>query len=129
MPVRSVVHVVATTLAIALSLLAIRAPSADAQESNPDAAQQLADRFAPIMMIKAQSQPCDEDGEPYGPTAVDIVLDNPEVLLRQVGAGDPVVLSGPTASDVFELGEGFFLDFPGGAYEPGCIYERDSVPE
>lgn len=87
--------------------------------------QELAERYAPIMMLKAQDAPCDDDGEPYGPTAVDIVLDNPEVLLRQVGNGDPVVRAAPSASDLFGLGEGFFLDFPGTSLAPGCVYETD----
>ena len=90
-----------------------------------DPAQQLVERFAPIIMLKQQSQACDVDGEPYGPTAVDIVLDNPEVALRQVGRSDPVVTWGPSAADLAGLGEGFFLDFPGSSLSPGCVYERD----
>ena len=30
-----------------------------------DPEQELADRYAPIMMLKAQDGECDEDGEPY----------------------------------------------------------------
>ncbi len=94
------------------------APAADLQ-------QQLADRFAPIMMLKEQSAECDTEGEQFLPSVVDIVLDNPEVALRQVGGGDPVVMRGPGASDLVGLGQGFFLDFPGSSLEPECIYERD----
>jgi hypothetical protein len=88
-------------------------------------AQRLAERFAPIIMLKAQVDDCDPDGEPYGPTSVEIVLGNPEVALRQVGGGDPVVMRAPLGSDLIGLGEGFFLDFPGDSLEPGCVYERD----
>ena len=76
-------------------------------------------------MVKQQSEDCDNDGEPYGPTAVDIVLDNPEVALRQVGRDDPIVTWAPSAADLSDLGEGFFLDFPGSSLSPECIYERD----
>ncbi len=90
-----------------------------------DAAQRLADRYAPVMMLKAQQNPCDTEGEQYAPTTVDIVLDNPQVFLRQLGTDNPVLMNGPGASDVFGLGEGFYLDFPGSALAPGCIYEQD----
>ncbi len=103
-------------------------PAASAEDlgrDNPGGAQELADKYAPVMMLKSQEQPCDADGEPYGPTSIDIVLDNPEVLLRQLGTGNPVVMRGPGADDLFRLGEGMYLDFPGGALEPACIYETD----
>jgi Vacuolar protein sorting-associated protein 62 len=31
----------------------------------------------------------------------------------------------PGASDLANLGEGFYLDFPGDALKPGCLYEKD----
>ena len=31
----------------------------------------------------------------------------------------------PSASDLFGLNQGFYLDFPGSALSPGCIYEQD----
>lgn len=111
-----------------MGLLVPVAPPAvadDLAKENPDAAQELAERYTPVIMVKSQEEACDTDGEPYGPTAIDIVLDNPDVLLRQVGTGNPVVMRGPGASDLFGLGEGFFVDFPGGTFEPDCIYERD----
>ena len=100
-------------------------PVAPGQAAESDAAQQLAERFAPIMMLKQQSEDCDPDGEPYRPGLVDVVLDNPAVALRQVGNADPVVKWAPSASDLFGLNQGFYIDFPGGALSPGCIYERD----
>ncbi len=64
------------------------------------------------MMLKQQEDDCDPDGEPYRPTAVDIVLDNPEIALRQVGGGDPVVTRGPSAADLAGLERGFLPRLP-----------------
>ena len=106
--------------------LSVRPGSAqDLVRDQPDAARELAERYAPIVRIKAQENPCDVTGEPYAPTTVDIVLDNPEVLLRQLGSGDPVLTRAPGAADLFGLGEGAFLDFPGSVLDPGCLYETD----
>jgi hypothetical protein len=99
--------------------------AAPRQTPQPDAAQQLVERFAPILMLKQQAEDCDPDGEPYRPEPVDIVLDNPQVALRQVGNADPVVKWAPSASDLFGLDQGFYIDFPGSALSPGCTYERD----
>jgi hypothetical protein len=85
------------------------APVADGglgDSASGDAAQQLVDRFAPIMMMKHQESACDENGEPFLPSSVDIVLDNPEVSLRQLSLEDPVVMRAPGASDIAGLGEG-----------------------
>jgi len=88
-------------------------------DSADDLDQQLAEKYAPIVMLVAQEAPCDSDGEQYAPTAVDIVLDNPDVVLRQVGNNDPVLMRAPGAADLFERSEGFYLDFPGSALQPG----------
>src|SRR6478735_2382402 len=101
------------------------AGSAHAESFDDDAAQQLADRFAPIAVITQQSAECADDGERYLPMNVDAVLGNPEVALRQLGTENPVVKWAPTAEDLYGLGEGFYLDFPGATLEPACIYERD----
>jgi hypothetical protein len=85
----------------------------------------LAARHRPLIVVKDQTEPCDTDGEAWLPTRIDIVLDNPEVLLRQVGRGDPVVMRGPTSNDLYRGSSGLFLDFPGLALEPGCTFERD----
>lgn len=113
----------AALLALAILLACALATPAAGQEDA--AAQRLADRHAPVMMLKAQEHPCDTKGEQYAPTSVDIVLGNPQIFLRQVGAANPVLMNGATASDVFGLGGGFYLDSPGDALAPGCIYEED----
>lgn len=97
-------------------------PSGDAPTAEEIA---LAERHAPIVFVRQQDGPCDTDGEPFEPAPVDIVLDNPEVLLRQVGNDDPVTVIGPSAADIFDLREGWYLDFPGDALEPGCVFEED----
>ena len=127
---RTMVRSAAALLVALVAVLAVTGGTASAdqpaQQSSPDELrQQLAERFAPIMMLKQQEEECSTDGEQYRPGPIDIVLDNPEIALRQVGRSDPVVMRAPRASDLFGLGEGFFLDFPGNSLTPGCIYERD----
>ena len=116
-----------TTVAtvVAVSSLALIALSATAALGQDDPRQELAERYAPVSTLKAQEAECDSNGEQYAPMAADIVLDNPQILLRQVGNGDPVVAVGPSAADLHSLGEGFYLDFPGDALDPGCLYEKD----
>lgn len=90
-----------------------------------DAERELAVRHAPVLVIREPSEACKADGERFLPIAVDALLDNDQVLLRQVGREDPVVERGPSAAELFDHGEGFYLDFPGGALSPGCIYDAD----
>ena len=123
-PTARAVILLAVVMAVSASAV-VPAAAQDLVREQPDAARELAERHAPIVMIKAQDGPCDPDGEPYAPTSVDIVLDNPEVVLRQLGSGDPVLTRGPGAADLFGLGQGVFLDFPGGTLDPQCLYETD----
>ena len=88
-------------------------------------AQELADRYAPIVALKAQEEPCDDKGEPYRPTSVEMVLGNPDVKLRGPGRGHPVVTTAPTAADLYGKGLEYFLDFPGNPLKPGCRFETD----
>lgn len=102
-------------------------PAAAAEISDPtgDAAQQLAGRYSPIFMLREQSADCDTEGEPFAPMPVDVILDNPDVLLRQAGEADPIVTRAPSAGDLYERGPGFFLDFNGLALQADCVYEFD----
>ncbi len=115
-----------TVVAVLLMLVALglSAPSATAQAPT-EPAEQLAERYAPVLKIREQTEECDTGGERFGPVSVDSVLDNDQILLRQVGANDPVMMSGPGAADLFDVGAGFYLDFPGDALAPECVYERD----
>ncbi|MGN6484099.1 MAG: hypothetical protein ACTHMX_06825, partial [Thermomicrobiales bacterium] len=61
------------------------------------AEQELADKYAPVAMLKKQLKPCDPSGEQYLPIAVDVSLNYPEVKLRRdAGEGeaeDPVIMT------------------------------------
>ena len=115
---------VAMLTLVATSFAEVGAVSAQGNaDSTPE--QLLVEKFAPIIMLKAQEEACDPDGEPYAPTSVEIVLDNPDILLRQVGNDDPVIMRAPTASDLYGRSLGFFLDFAGSSYKPACLYEQD----
>lgn len=92
-----------------------------------DAAQQLADKYAPIVMMRAQENgPCDDSEEQYAPpTSVNAVLGNPAVrLLRRGPHGVEVIRRAPTATDIAGLGEDHYLDLPGNPLNPGCTYAR-----
>ena len=55
----------------------------------------------------------------------DIVLGNPEVMLKGPGRGNPVVERAPTAADLYDRGVGYFLNFPGNPNVPRCTYDKD----
>ena len=118
--------VVVVTAVFVAALTAVVATPVSVGAADVDgASEQLAQRFAPVVVVRDQNEECDTDGEPFEPAPVEIVLDNPEVFLRQVGNDDPVLMHAPGASDIFDLREGWYLDFPGDALEPGCIFEQD----
>jgi len=104
----------------------VRSQPAAAQQS--DAAQQLADKYAPVMMFKNQDAECDYDGEAYSPTTVDWLWNNPDVQLKAVGDGDAkndlVVKSAPSAQDLVTAGPDTYLDFAGDPRNPGCYFEN-----
>jgi hypothetical protein len=87
--------------------------------------EQLVAKYAPIVYLGRQDEKCDSDGDPFDPAPVEIVLDNPEVTLREDVPGRPVVMEGPGAQDIFDKDIGFFLEFPGNPRRPGCTYDRD----
>ena len=89
------------------------------------AEEQLVAKYAPIVYLGRQDVECDEDGDPFDPSPVEIVLDNPEVTLRQDAPDKPVVMEAPGAEDLLGKDFGFFLDFPGNPRRPGCTYDSD----
>jgi hypothetical protein len=99
--------------------IAAVAPAAGAPTS-PE--QQVAERYAPVLMVEPQSRECGP-GEAYRPADVDILFGREGVVLRN--SAGKVVKSSPTAADVFGLGAGYYLDFPGNPLKPGCGYEKD----
>ena len=107
-------------------LLMLFGDHATAQEVS-SAEQQLADRYAPIAMLKAQKSNCDKEGEGYFPVTVDFLFDNPDIALKAKGDGkakdDIVIKQGITPRDLVNAGENTYLDFPGNPRDPGCVYE------
>ncbi len=92
----------------------------------PSVEQQLADRYVPVAYLREQEDDCagpPQGGEPYLPLPIDIVLDNPEVLLRDAADGDQVLASGVGATDLASFGPDTYLDYPGDPRRPGCTYE------
>jgi len=105
----------------ASAMLWLTAPGALAAKS---AAQRLVDTYSPIVMLRAQSDPCDSTQEQYQPTTVDTFLGNPRVELDPPGKNEKATRA-PTAADIAGLGEGYHLNLPGDPLEPGCTYAKD----
>jgi hypothetical protein len=83
----------------------------------------LAQRYAPVVRIVRQDEPC-HHGEPYEPTNVDLVLGNPDVLLRGPWDRSNIIKVAPTAKDISGGLPDYHLDFPGDAVAPGCVYDQ-----
>lgn len=102
-------------LAIAAVSFVLGAPAASAD----DALNQLAQKYAPIVVVRSQSAACGE-GEPYLPVAVETVLGNSTVTLHGPNGES---ITGPKASDLAGKGDGWYLDLPGNPLNPKCEYE------
>ncbi|MEU4196398.1 hypothetical protein AB0E69_31140 [Kribbella sp. NPDC026611] len=113
---------VRTTVTLALSALIVLCGSGQAKASGPDdtAAEQLADRYAPVVRMQQSTSPC--RGEQFRPTAVEGVLDSQEVALRGPWRPPDLIKTEPTAKDLGLGYPGHFLDFPGDPLRPGCDY-------
>ena len=114
---RGVVPGLLAVLGAGLATLVLGAPAATAASS--DATTVLAERYAPIVVVREQPVPCGE-GEPYRPTTVETVLGQPGVVLR---GPDGQGVQEPTAADLAGLGADWYLDYPGNPLAPGCDYE------
>jgi hypothetical protein len=80
-----------------------------------------------VVKLRKYDGVCGGPGEAFVPMAVDALLGNPEVALRQVGKSDPVIQWAPAAKDLFGRGQGTYLDLPGDSLKPGCIFSSDSA--
>ncbi len=102
--------------------------SAGAQEvSSPSAPEDLADLYSPIAYLREHQHPCASPpggGEPYMPVPVEMVLDNPAVVVRDEHTHD-ILATGPDAVELATFGPETYLDFPGDPLRPGCVYETD----
>ena len=105
---------------IGAAALALVVPARASAESTPE--QQLAERYAPIVALKAQTGACDSKGEPYRPVPADVVLGRSDVKL--VDGNGKLIAQAPTASVMFGKGENDYLDFPGSPLNAGCSYEK-----
>lgn len=102
----------------------VRVPTLLVQDGEPSAAEQeLASKFAPILYMQAQSQPCG-DGDPFTPVDLDALFGQPAIRFRP-SATALEATPGPVAADLFGQAAGTFLDFPGDPRSPGCTYEQD----
>jgi len=112
----------------ALAMLAAPA-GADVTEAPPvdAAAQQLAQKYVPITMLRAQRDPpCDTKEEQYQPTSVETVLGNPTVTLTHEESDGRLVevKKAPTAADIAGLRDGYYLDYEGKVLGDTCVYAR-----
>jgi hypothetical protein len=114
---------------LCLLLVLTAAGQALGASAQTDPAQELADRYVPLAVLRDQSNPCDRDGEGYFPAPVESVLGNPDVALKIAdspsSATDTIVKMAPTAQDIANLDDRYYLDFPGNPRRPGCVFETD----
>jgi hypothetical protein len=82
----------------------------------------LAEKYAPVVRIVEQQDVCGY-GEPFIPTDVDLLLDEPTVALRGPWNVIDLVEIAPSADALVDRFE-YHLDFPGNALTPGCDYNR-----
>lgn len=86
----------------------------------PDPLRTLADRYAPIVRLSEQEEPC-ASGEAFEPIDVNAIFANDEVVLR----GPNLFKVAPRASDLARAREGDALDFPGNPLRSSaCSYEQ-----
>ncbi len=100
------------------ALVWVGAP-AQAAGSSSDAAAQLLQKYAPVVVVRTQVSACSV-GEPYLPTVVESVLGQPDVVLHGPGG---VTVVAPEAADLAGKGDGWYLDLPGRPLSPGCDYD------
>jgi hypothetical protein len=92
-------------------------------QARADAEAALAQRYAPVVRLVRQDEPC-HHGEPFQPTDVNLVLGNPDVVLRGPWDRTNIVKIAPTAADIASGLVDYHLDFPGKAVTPGCSYDE-----
>ncbi len=124
-----VVGSVRAVLVGCLLLTAILSLESDASLAQTDPAQQLGYRYAPLAVLRNQTAPCDRNGEGYFPAPVESVLGNPDVALKiadgDSSATDTIIKMAPTAQDIANLDDQYYLDFSGNPRRPGCVFETD----
>jgi hypothetical protein len=111
----------AAGLALCAIIALVAVPTAAADYADEQA---LAEKHAPVVRLvqQADDDPC-AYGEPFIPTDIDLLLDEPTVALRGPWNRTDLVEIGPSANDLVDRFE-YHLDFPGNALDPGCDYNR-----
>jgi hypothetical protein len=110
MATRATVVVLFLTGTLALAGSALAGPEED-----------LAARYAPVVRLVDQTEECGP-GEPYIPTDVDVLFEEPTVALRGPWNRTDLIKIGPQASDLDNRYD-YHLDFPGDPLDAGCTYE------
>jgi hypothetical protein len=114
----------------ALAALALLAPPPSAGAAPGEtAARELAEKYAPIAMLREeQDPPCETSAEQYQPTSVEAVLGNPTVTLTHEGEGPGRELEAlgkaPNAADIATLPDGYYLDLEGKVLDDTCVYSK-----
>lgn len=112
---------------LGIAALATLTSPAGAAASGDEAAQQLAQKYVPIAMLREQQHPpCNKSEEQYQPTSVETVLGNPTVTLTHELPDGKLedVMRAPTAADVAGLRDGYYLDLEGKVLGNTCVYAR-----
>ncbi len=109
-------------------LVAVACPlAANAQDDSEDvsleAERELAQRYAPVMMLVKQDEACGP-GEPYQPSDVDALFDSTSVALRGPWTERDLITVGPAAQDLGAGLDGYEIDLPPDPLDPGCDYEK-----
>ena len=105
-------------LAAAAVAALVLVPAALADAASEDA---LAQKYAPVVRLVDQPEECGP-GEPFIPSDVDVLFDEPTVAFRGPWNRTDLVEIGPSATDLANRYE-HHLDFPGDPLDPGCDYE------
>jgi hypothetical protein len=112
---------------LGIAALAVLPAQARAASPSEAAAQQLAERYVPITMLREeQDPPCETSAEQYQPTGVVSVLGNPTVTLTHEEPDGSLVdvKKAPTAADIAGLRDGYYLDLEGKVLGDTCVYAR-----
>src|SRR4051794_36004430 len=110
----------ATRAILAATCLAGALALAGATLAGPE--EELAARYAPVVRLVGQPEECGP-GEPYIPTDVDVLFDEPTVALRGSWNRTDLVKIAPKATDLHDRFD-YHLDFPGDPLDAGCDYEK-----
>jgi hypothetical protein len=88
----------------------------------------LAEKYAPITMLREQEDPpCDTKAEQYEPTTVHTMLGNPTVTLQKYVEGEGLedIVKAPTIEDIQGLKGDYYLNLHGEALGDTCVYAKD----